>query len=156
MATNSPLRFPTKQQAIIWLRRRQSVAPSKIALDMGVTRPFVSKATRTAEKRIERLILHAASVNRIGIEKISASHGFALGFCPAYGSETYITFSPRFGVQVWYNHVGHCGTCEESSKCRAVLSDLAADWQIPFPETMPPTEIAAGLFNTIMRRLRWR
>ncbi|MFW9800912.1 MAG: hypothetical protein ACFFD9_10780, partial [Candidatus Thorarchaeota archaeon] len=73
--------YPTKQQAFIWLKRRQNVRPYKIADELNVSRPFVSKAQRIAEARINKLLHHAASINRIKIRHIDTRYGIAVGFC---------------------------------------------------------------------------
>ncbi|MHA2303168.1 MAG: hypothetical protein ACXACD_19655, partial [Candidatus Thorarchaeota archaeon] len=104
------LRYPTKRQGLIWLRRRQKDRPSVIAKDMKVSRPFITAEQKRAEARIKKLIEHAASVNRVKIERMSAQYGIAEGYCHANNSQTYITYSPKIGVLNWYVHVGDCGT----------------------------------------------
>ncbi|MHA3963971.1 MAG: hypothetical protein AM325_010560, partial [Candidatus Thorarchaeota archaeon SMTZ1-45] len=71
------LRYPTKQQGLIWLRRRQKEKPSEIAKDLKVSRPFVTMAQKTAEERILKLLQHTASVNRVKIERLSTRYGIA-------------------------------------------------------------------------------
>ncbi|MCK5239510.1 MAG: sigma-70 family RNA polymerase sigma factor, partial [Candidatus Thorarchaeota archaeon] len=58
-------RFPTKQQELIWLKRRQEIPPSQIARELKVSPPLVSKAQRIAKSRVEQVLLHTASTNRI-------------------------------------------------------------------------------------------
>jgi hypothetical protein len=149
------LRYPTKQQGIIWLRRRQKDRPSEIAKDLNVSRPFVSMEQKRAEDRIKKLIQHAASVDRVKIERLSAKYGIAQGFCHAYDSQTYIVYSPKIGVQNWYVHKGDCGTCDMEEQCKVTLHTLAEEWEIPVPPGMPPTELGVYLFDIIRRRLKW-
>ena len=148
-------RYPTKIQGSIWLQRRQQVKPSKIARTLGVSRPFVSKAQRIAKDRIENLLLHTARVNRIQIKNLSSDYGFAVGFCSAYNTDTYILYSPSIGVQTWFDHSGNCGHCDVRKDCTETLLQLAQEWDIVIDETLPPTDMAAHLFDTIMRRLKW-
>ncbi|MHA1951243.1 MAG: hypothetical protein ACW99G_17175 [Candidatus Thorarchaeota archaeon] len=149
------LRYPTKQQSLIWLRQRQKDRPSEIAKDMNVSRPFVTMEQKRAEGRIRKLIEHAASVNRVKIERLSAQYGIAEGFCHAYDSQTYIVYSPKIGVQNWYVHEGECGTCDMEDQCTKTLRTLAEEWEIGIPSGMPPTELGVFLFETIRRRLKW-
>ncbi|MFX0054604.1 MAG: hypothetical protein ACFFAX_16960 [Promethearchaeota archaeon] len=151
----SYLRYPTKQQGLIWLRRRQKERPSEIAKDLKVSRPFVTMAQKTAEERIEQLLQHSASVNRVKIEHLSPKYGIAKGFCHAYDTDTYIVYSPRIGLQNWYVHKGDCGTCEMEDKCTKTLRTLAEEWEIPLPDDRPPTELGVYLFDVIGRRLKW-
>ncbi len=150
------LRFPTKQQSTVWLKRRQKVPASKIALEMKVSRPFVSKATKIAEARIRKLLENAASISRIKIHHISEKHGLILGYSPSIQAETYITFSPELGIQTWYQHQGDCDTCSEYSTCNDTLRQIADEWDVAIPKKMKPTEIADHIFGTIMRELRWK
>ena len=151
----SSLRYPTKQQSLIWLKRRQGVIPSAIAKEMRVSRPFISKAQGIAEARIEKLLRNAAYVNRINIEQISGKYGFAVGYCSAYDSRTYVTYSPTIGVQMWFSHKGECQSCAQSKECETILKELGKDWKIKIPPAAEPTDIAVFLFDNIMRRLGW-
>lgn len=151
----SHFRYPTKQQGIIWLKRRQQVRPSTIAEKLSVSRPFVSKSQRIAETRIKKLLLHTATINRIQVKHISSRYGIAVGYCPANQSDTYIVYSPRLGVQTWFTHKGECGSCAQQSECRQTLQQLAKEWIISIPEDKPPTDVALHLFTTITRRLEW-
>ncbi|MFW9909171.1 MAG: hypothetical protein ACFFEF_11405 [Candidatus Thorarchaeota archaeon] len=149
------LRYPTKQQSLIWLRRRQKDQSSDIAKDLKVSRPFVSMEQKRAEARIKKLLEHTASVNRVKIQRLSAQYGIAQGYCHAYDSQTFITYSPKIGVQNWYVHKGNCGLCDMEEQCKETLHTLAEEWDIPIPPGMPPTELGDFLFNTIRRRLKW-
>lgn len=151
----SSLRCPTKQQNLIWLKRRQGVIPSAIAKEMGVSRPFISKSQVIAEGRIEKLLRNAAYVNRISIEQISGKYGFAVGYCSAYSSRTYVTYSPSIGVQMWFSHKGECQSCAQLNECEKILRELGKEWNIKPPPAMEPTDFAVYLFQNIMRRLGW-
>ena len=149
------LRYPTKQQGHIWLKRRQEKRPSSIAEELQVSRPFVSKAQRIAETRIKKLLLHTAMVNRIQVQHLSPLYGFAVGYCPAYQTDTYIIYSPKLGVQTWFTHKGECNSCVQRSDCEKILRQFAHEWEIPIPDHSTPTEAALHLFTTIKRRLKW-
>jgi hypothetical protein len=148
-------RYPTNKQNAIWLKRRQNIAPSQIATQLKVSRPFVSQAQKIAERRIKKLLINAAEVNRIKIQNLSTEYGFAVGFCPTHQSKTYITYSPEYRVQVWFDHEGDCDTCEESDHCTKILRGLAIEWEIGLPNNVPPTKIAKTLFTKIMERIGW-
>jgi len=151
----SNFRYPTKQQSIIWMKRRLQIPPSVIAEELKVSRPFVSQAQRIAEQRIKNLLLTAAQMNRIQIDNISPKYGFAVGYSPASESKTYFTYSPEFRVQVWFDHEGDCQKCELTSECDRILRGLAVEWGLSLPRDMLPTEVAKTLFEKIMGRLGW-
>jgi hypothetical protein len=137
------------------MKRRRSVSPSDIATDLKVSRPYISKAQRIAEKRITKLLRNAASINRIDIERLSSKFGFALGYCYTHKTNTFITFSPDFGVHVWYDHIGNCDECERKSECSEILRGLAKEWQINISEDKAPSTFAGYLFSEIRRKLGW-
>ncbi|MFX1265972.1 MAG: hypothetical protein ACFFH0_11370 [Promethearchaeota archaeon] len=149
------LKYPTKTQSLIWFKRRKKVKPSDIADELDVSRAFVSKSQRIAKQRIMRLIEHAASINRVELTKVSAAQGFAFGYCPSQDANTYITYSPKIGVQIWLDHVGDCGNCSQNQECERILRALAEDWGLGVSEDAPPTLKAKLLFEAIMRELNW-
>ncbi|MDF1540238.1 MAG: hypothetical protein P1Q69_15195 [Candidatus Thorarchaeota archaeon] len=149
------LRYPTEQQSQIWLARRQGIAPSDIADKMGVTRAFVSKSLRSAEKRIEDLINHTAQINRIQLHHISSRHGMGIGYCAAYKSETIIAYSSKMGIQVWFDHHGDCDSCADFKECTRFLSTMSKEWKIPLASNAEPTRVAQHLFGAIEKQLDW-
>lgn len=149
------LRHPTEQQGLIWLKRRQRVKPSQLALELKVSRPFISKAQRIAETRINQLLRYSAAVNRLLIKHISPKHGFALCYSPSLQDTVYLLFSPTIGVQAWYPHKGSCSNCESKSNCTQILKRLAQEWQISYDESKPPTDNAKQLFDKIQEELEW-
>ena len=149
------LRYPTKQQGRIWLRRRQRERPSDIAKDLKVSRPFVTMAQKTAEERILKLLQHTASVNRVRIERFSTRYGIAKGFCHTHDAHAYIFYSPKIGLQIWYEHTRDCSTCDMEDQCTETLRTLAEEWEIPLPDDKPPTELGIYLVDIIERRLKW-
>ena len=87
------LKYPSEQEASIWLKRRQGIPPSEIADELEVSRAYVSKALRKAERKIEMLLDHAAKINRVKLHHMSSEQGLAVGYCNAYKSETIISYS---------------------------------------------------------------
>jgi hypothetical protein len=149
------LRYPTPKQSKIWLRRRQKALPSIIAKEFNVSRPFVSKAQRIAEERIGKLLKHAASVNRVKLDHMSTHYGFGVGYCATHQMDTFVLYSPKIGVQIWFDHDGECGSCAEERECKQTLEQIALEWEVSLKKKQTPTEMAAHIFGTIMRRLDW-
>jgi hypothetical protein len=137
------------------MKRRLKIPPSIIAEELKVSRPFVSQAQRIAEQRIKKLMITAAEMNRIQIENISPQYGFATGYNPASETRSYITYSPEYRIQVWFDHEGDCQKCELASECNKILRGLAVEWGFSMPKDLPPTEIAKFLFERIIGRLGW-
>lgn len=146
-------RYPTAQQGLIWLKRRQRTRPSDIAEELQVSRPFVSKTQQRAEVKIKKLLEHAASINRIEVQYLNPRFGIVVGYCPATRTATYITYSPKLGVQTWFTHTGDCGICAQRGECEMTMQQLATEWEIDLPTNQPPTQMALHLFNTIVEQL---
>lgn len=155
MGVFGSLRFPTKQQNIIWLKRRQKINPSVMAEKLKVSRPYISKAQRIAEQRIERLLRNTASITRIEVSNLSGKYGFAFGYSTMHKSKTYITYSPSYGIHTWFDHVGPCNDCEKNDECHRILQKLSEEWQVQIPANIPPTAAAIFLFDKVMKRLNW-
>jgi hypothetical protein len=149
------LRHPTEQQGLIWLKRRQRVKPSQLASELKVSRPFISKAQRIAETRINQLLRYSAAVNRLLIKQISSKHGFALCYSPSIQGIVYLLFSPTIGVQAWFPHKGSCSNCEAKPNCTQILKRLAQEWQLLYDESQLPTNNAKHLFDKIQEELGW-
>lgn len=150
------LKYPSGQEGKIWLWRRKGIAPSEIADKLNVSRAYVSKALRKAEKKIELLLDHAAQINRVKLHHISAEHGLAVGYCAAYKSETVISYSPRMGIQVWFDHRGDCDSCSDFGDCVTLISSLSKEWEVPIARNAGPVDVIPDLFNAIFKRLEWR
>jgi hypothetical protein len=86
---------------------------------------------------------------------MSPKYGFAVGYCHPHQMDTYVLYSPKMGVQTWFDHEGECGSCAELSDCTETLTQLADEWEISLKGKKTPSDIAAHMFDTIMRRLKW-
>jgi hypothetical protein len=150
------LRHPTKQQDYIWLKRRQRLRPSILAEELEVSRPFISKAQRQAEARIKQLLQYTAAVNRILIRRSSSRQGFAIGYHPATKRRAYIFYSPKLGIQTWYEHEGQCNGCEARDNCINTINQLAQEWQIALKNGRTPSENALYLLTKIKEELGWK
>ncbi|MFW9920106.1 MAG: hypothetical protein ACFFED_10930 [Candidatus Thorarchaeota archaeon] len=150
------LKYPSEQEGMIWLKRRQGTAPSEIADELDVTRAYVSKALRKAERKIELLLDHAAKINRVKLHHMSSENGLAVGYCAAYKSETIISYSPKIGIQVWFDHRGDCDSCADFGECATLISSLSNEWAVPIARNAGPVDVVNDLFTAIMKRLEWK
>lgn len=150
------LRYPTQQQDYIWLKRRQRIRPSILAEELQVSRPFISKAQRQAEARIKQLLHYTAAVNRIHIRHASPRLGFAVGYHPATQSQAYIFYSPKLGIQTWFEHEGQCTGCVSRDTCIDTINRLAQEWQIHLKPGSTPSENALYLLTKIKEELGWK
>jgi hypothetical protein len=144
------IRYPTKKQVEIWFQKRNKISGEKIAKQKEVSPAFVSKAFVEAKKRIKSLLEETAKSNKITLSLINESIGFAKGFNHTFNVESYITFSPKNGIQVWYDHEGECTVCERYGQCRKILLQeyKERDIKIENPQ-LRPTDLGKQLFKIL-------
>ncbi|MFX1514484.1 MAG: hypothetical protein ACFFCQ_18065, partial [Promethearchaeota archaeon] len=112
------LHYPTETQVEIWFLKRTKLSGRKIAKQKDISPAFVSKAFVEAKKRIRSLLEETAKSNIITLNLIDETIGFARGYNHPFKVVSYITFSPKNGIQVWYDHEGECAVCERYGQCR--------------------------------------
>jgi hypothetical protein len=144
------IRYPTKTQVEIWFLKRNKVLGEEIAKQKEVSPSFVSKAFVEAKKRIKSLLEETAKSNKITLSLINESIGFAKGYNHTFNVESYITFSPINGLQVWYDHVGECTVCERYGQCRKIILQeyKERDIKIDNPQ-LRPTDLGKRLFKIL-------
>jgi hypothetical protein len=144
------VKYPTDKQLEIWKLKRKKLTGKEIASQKEVSPGFVSKTWTEANQRIKGLLENAAYMNKITLDLINEELGFARGQSHMLDVRCYITFSPKNGVQVWYEHKGDCVSCEKNSVCREILVQefKERDLNIDKP-TMPPTDLAELLFQQL-------
>ncbi|MHA2174461.1 MAG: hypothetical protein ACXABI_06500 [Candidatus Hodarchaeales archaeon] len=140
-------KYPTDAQLEIWTLNRNNIQGKEIAKLKNVTSAFVSKTLKLTTKRIEGLLVNAAKTNRITLDIIDPVLGFAKGYHHTLKDIAHLTFSPRNGVQVWYEHQGDCTDCEIFDECRNMLLNEFEERNLkPKSETLAPTNLADELF----------
>lgn len=91
-----------------------------------------------------------ATANRIAIMKINPKLRFSRSFGPAGCGCAIVFISGKHGLQVWYEHDGDCGSCDEYAKCIELLWDYAGELGIVLNRTADPTKMAEELFARVM------
>lgn len=143
------IKYPTDKQLELWKLKREKLKGKEIAERKNVTTGFVSKTLMDANERIRGLLENAAHMNKITVEILSEEVGFLRGKSAMLGGiRCYITFSPRNGVQVWYEHKGECSECEKYAMCRDILLQEFKERDIPLKSpTLRPTDLTDLLFQ---------
>ena len=145
------IKYPTNKQLELWQLKRDKLKGKEIAERKKVTTGFVSKTLMDANERIRGLLEHAAHMNKITVEIINEEVGFARGRSAMLGGILcYITFSPKNGVQVWYEHKGECTDCEKYAMCRDILFQEFKERNVKLDNpSMRPTDLTDLLFKTL-------
>ena len=147
--------YPTETQVEIWILKRNNISGKKIAEEKEVTPAFVSKSFVEAKKRIKSLFKETAKSNKISLNLIDDTLGFARGFSHMFNVAAYITFSPKNGVQVWYDHEGDCISCERYGLCRNILLQEYQERNIKVENPhLRPTDLGNQLFKLLEESVR--
>jgi hypothetical protein len=101
------------------------------------------------DEKIESTLREMALSNRIQIEKIDVERGVLFGRSIPFQTSAYIFVSEKHGMQVWYEHVGECGSCDEYTQCIEFIWDFAAELGITIEKTQDPTKMAEELLAKI-------
>ncbi|MDD1693662.1 MAG: hypothetical protein LUQ71_02960, partial [Methanoregula sp.] len=64
-------------------------------------------------------------------------------------TNAYIFVSEKHGMQVWYEHDGDCGACDEFTQCIEFIWDFAQELGIKIEKTADPTKMAEELLTKI-------
>jgi hypothetical protein len=138
-----------EKQFEFWLLRRNGFPNINIAKQFGVSRQAVSRALISMDKRIEETLLEMARANRIEVEKMDSKKGILFGRSVPFKANAIIFVSAKYGMQVWYEHEGECGSCERYRECIELLWDFAEEMHLKLQSTDDPTKIADELFRKI-------
>ncbi len=141
--------FTNEKQFEFWKLRRARIPNITIATNFGISRQAVSKALLSIDGKIETALRVMAKANKIAIVKINPQLGVLLGRSVPLGADAIIFVSGSHGVQVWYEHDGDCGTCEEYAECIELLWDYADELDIALNRTADPTKMAEELFAKV-------
>lgn len=148
------IKYPTENQIEIWAFNRDDLTGREIAQRKKVSPAFVSKTLKRTNNLIKDLLENSARTNKIKIELLSEKLGFARGMSHVFNVKAYITFSPENGVQIWYDHKGDCGSCEEFAECRAGLIQEFKERNIRIPHSkLRPTDLSELLMKKIEEML---
>ncbi|MDD1762388.1 MAG: hypothetical protein LUQ59_09160 [Methanothrix sp.] len=141
--------FINEKQFEFWKLRRARVPNTTIASNFGISRQAVSKALLTIDGKIETSLLEMAKANKISVVKIDPQLGVLFGRSVPLGVDAIIFVSGSHGIQVWYEHDGHCDECEEYAQCIQLLWDYADELGLKLIQTADPTKIAEELFAKV-------
>jgi len=136
-----------------WALRRSGESNIGIANRFGISRQAVSRALLLMDEKIESTLREMADANQIAIEKINPGRGILLGRSIPFQTAAIIFVSEKYGVQVWYEHDGDCGSCQRYTECIEMLWDYATELGIRIKKTADPTKMAEELFTNIKAML---
>ncbi|MDO9326784.1 MAG: hypothetical protein Q7T80_17690 [Methanoregula sp.] len=142
--------LPTNEKQFgFWKMRRTGMSNISIANLLGITRQGVSQALLAMDEKIESSLREMAHANRIQVEKIDVGRGVLFGKSIPFQTAAFIFVSEKHGMQVWYEHDGECGSCDEFTKCIEFIWDFASELGIKIEKTADPTKMAEELLTKI-------
>ena len=145
-------RYLTAHQGMVWGLRKKGFSQTEIASSLGVSRQAIHKSMTKANNKVLDALLDAARTNRLDVEKVDPAKGILLGYSQGFRSRVFLTFSPKSGVQLWYEHQGQCEGCKRRIECTERLLEIAEEWEVDLAEEhteLPPTLLAEKLFSGV-------
>ena len=144
--------YLTSKQRLIWSLKSEGFTEAGIGRKLDITRQTVHKALNVANQKILQSLEETAKINKIEIKTVSPTQGYLTGYSPHFDTEAFVTYSPKNGVQIWYEHEGNCKKCNRAKTCRETLLEEARDRKLAFEEDinqMLPSKLAQTLFSMI-------
>ena len=137
------------KQFAFWKMRRSGTPNITIANLLGISRQAVSRAILVMNEKIESALREMAQANQIAIEKINEERGILLGRSFPFQTAAIVFVSEKYGIQVWYEHEGNCGSCPRYTECIELLWDYANELGLKIERTADPTTMAEELFEKV-------
>ncbi len=142
--------LPTNEKQFwFWKLRRSGQSNISIANMLGITRQGVYQALLVIDEKIDASLREMAKANRIQIDTIDVERGVLSGRSVPFQTNAYIFVSEKHGMQVWYEHEGDCGSCNEYTQCIEFIWDFASELGIRIEKTADPTKMAEELLAKI-------
>lgn len=137
------------KQFSFWKMRRSGMSNISIANTLGITRQGVSQGILLMDEKIESSLREMAKSNKIQIEKIDVAKGVLFGKSVPFQTSAFIFVSEKHGMQVWYDHEGDCGSCDQYTQCIEFIWDFAQELGLKITKTADPTKMAEELLLKI-------
>ena len=129
------LGYLTSRQAEIWDHRRQGQTIASIAKKLEKSVQFIHKTLQKTDTKIIKSVLEVAKLNDISIRgDINTVQGIAFGYHERFHTDVTITYSKRYGIQIWYKDNGNCKECRILQECREAVIELYRERSYPLPE----------------------
>ena len=147
--------YLTAYQALIWGLSRKGLSQTEIAAELDVSRQAIHKTLHKASNRVLRALLDSAQIDKLDIRKVDAVKGVLIGYSPGFRSRVFLIYSPKNGVQLWYEHKGQCEGCQRREECTQKLLDTAKEWEVDLTQEekrLPPTRLAERLFSEVVEK----
>jgi hypothetical protein len=150
---NLRLGYLTSKQSQIWSLSNDGFSEASIARKLSITRQTVHYALNSANQKIGESLQETANINKIEIQTVDPIKGYLIGYSPHFKTQTFITFSAKNGIQIWYKHEGNCEKCKRQTACREILLEEVKERKLPLQEPLDhvlPSKLAEALFSGII------
>jgi predicted transcriptional regulator len=130
------------------------LSQSQIARKLNVSQQAVSQVVGSISERVITALNDAARVNEIEPRYVDSSKWIMLGWSNCFNTEAVITFNPKMGVQVYYQHrLGECKICLRKRACKSRLLKNARVLGVPLNShelSLSPTELSGVIFSRVV------
>jgi hypothetical protein len=144
--------YLTSKQSLIWNLKHEGLSEAGIARKLNITRQTVHHALNSANQKVGESLEDTANINKIEIQTIDPAKGFLIGYSSHFKTQTFITFSAKNGIQLWYKHESNCEKCKRLKTCKQTLLNEIEFRKLPVldqAKQMLPSKLAEILFSAI-------
>ncbi len=141
------------RQREIWGLRRSGKTESEISRELSISRQSVHIMLDAAQSKVLQALNEAASVNRIQVNRLDVEKGVVAGYSPEFSHKVVVTYSPRNGVRIWYEHDDDCKQCRLDTEWLKIILEEAEERRVKLSQRelrLPPAQLAKVVFQRIL------
>ena len=99
MAVNSPL---SQRQNQVWSMLGSGLTVSEVAAKLKKTFQYINQTKQTAEAKLSDALIRVAETSNLQIKRVLPKEGILWGYHPGLGLDTFVTYTSKHGMRVWY------------------------------------------------------
>jgi hypothetical protein len=152
MVVNSPL---SQRQNQVWAMLGSGLTVSEVASNLKKTFQYVNQTKRTAEAKLSDALIRAGETSNLQIKRVLPKEGILWGFHPGLGLDTFVTYTSKHGMRVWYWYDDPEEVTDERFlfETRNYLLNLAEERRIQLDENekqLHPALFAKHIFSRLI------
>lgn len=76
------------------------------------------KTLQKANDRVLEALQDTAEINKLDVISVDPSKGFLVGYSPGFRSRVFLVYSPKSGMQLWYDIKANARTVKSEGNVR--------------------------------------
>ena len=152
MAVNSPL---SQKQNQIWSMLGSGLTVSEVAVKLKKTFQYINQTKQTAEAKLSDALIRIGETSNLQIKRVLPKEGILWGYHPGLGLDTFVTYTSKHGMRVWYWYDDPDAITDERFllETKMYLLNLTDERRIQLDETekhLHPALLAKHVFGRLI------